>query len=773
MRIDDVAQLSERAYALFRDVTRMRLWRKERFLEQVRHSRHPIDIPPSMIGRARPIYSGMGGEVIDRAKALLRDPVGVRLDVAQVGISRQAELQRERVQAWLTGALQRTLFYGERTIEEMVLEDLLLRSRAYVRVLPNPGAWAALLAGGDVAEAIARALPADLSTDDVVGEPCAEPEPESESEQESKPELEAEEGSETEREPVLADEGEGEAEDEGEDVAALIDAIEDELARARRRFEELRRRVFPIAVQWVPARSVIDLWDMDGLAEVYELQLLPVYHVLRDFRDADGKPLARELARSVDPEKLTESDYAVVLIRADREHIQIALVDWGVDVLWGEEMPLTQRRVVARPELLWQGPHGMGAVPYAVFRGRTTTAAEPALYYRGFLDDAAKLIVRLDEILTQRHSSARWGAWPQLYIKKTLPTSGAVAAALGGGDAQTAFEVREGGVAESLGPGEELVRVPWFDPEAQRILDQTEAQLRTDIMRHTLGPGAYGQVPAQSGYQQALLETAAAIHLEPFRRGAEAGYARLAELLIRAARALLRQGLPDIPVRYATPDGASYVTLNRALADQEWTISASIVTKPVGGDLALYQAIAFAEDRGYITHEEALRRIGDPYPQRTIAQRYAEQVLLSPAVIQAAQQEVLKRALAALGQGAVMGLPGQPIVPQALAQAMASLPSAQLPPELLARLPQPGVNSALLARGPAGPMGGIAGGTATGAGLANLAAPLAGFAGIPPAPQMRPGARVPPASPAVVGQAQAAPGGAMRQRDIAARGLGR
>lgn len=743
VRIDDVDRLSERAYTLFRDMARLRLRRKERFLEQVRHSRHPIDIPPSMVGRARPIYSGMGGEVIDRAKALLRDPMGVRLDVAQVGISRRAELERERVQAWLTGALQRTLFFGERSVEEMVLEDLLLRSRAYVRVLPNPQAWMALLSGEGTARALAAALPEGAprpgDDDDGTNEDVA----------------------------VVVHVDDDGAEDA--EAAAAVAAAMAELAEARRRFAELRRRVFPIAVHWVPARAVVDLWDMDGLAEVYELQLLPVHHVLRDFRDADGRPLAKELAASVDPDRLSESDLAVILIRADREHLQVALVDWGLDVLWGEEQPLTQRRPVSRPELLWQGPHGMGVVPYAVFRGRTTTAAELALYYRGFLDDAAKLIVRLDEILTQRHSSARWGAWPQLYIKKNLPASGAVAQALGGGDAQTAFEVREGGVAESLGPGEELVRVPWFDPEAQKILDQTEAQLRTDIQRHTLGPGAYGQLPAQSGYQQALLETAAAIHLEPFRRGAEAGYARLADLLLRAGRALLRHGLPDIPVRYATPDGATYVTLTRDLAEQEWTVTAGIVTKPVGGDLALYQAVAFAEDRGYITHEEALRRIGDPYPQRTIAQRYAEQVLLSPAVIQAAQQEVLKRALAALGDQAAPAMPGQPIVPQALAQALAGLPQAQLPPELLARLPQPGVNSALLARGPGGPMGGIAGGTSAGAGLPNQASPLAGLAGIPPAPQSRP----PRPGPAITGQGQAAPGGALRQRDLAARGLGR
>jgi len=547
-----------------------------------------------------------------------------------------------------------------------------------------------------------------------------------------------------------------------------------------KQYAELRRRVFPISVQWVPARFVVDLWDNDGLAEVYEIQILPVHQVLRTYRDSEGRPLARDLADRVNLQMITESDVVTLLIRSDREHIQIAIVDYGAEILLGPDVPPFVRRVSATRQILWEGEHCLGTPPYAVFHGRMTTHANITFAYRGFLDDAAKLIVRLDEILTQRHSSARWGAWPQLYIKKNLPASGAVAGAvgLGGGDAQTSFEVREGGVSESLGPGEELVRVPWFDPEAQKILDQTEMQLRTDIQRHTLGPGAYGQLPAQSGYQQALLETAAAIHLEPFRRGIEAGYARLADVLVRSARALLRYGVPDIPVRYSGVDGDTYVTLTKDLAEEDWTVSASIVTKPVGGDLALYQAVAFAEDRGYITHEEALRRIGDPYPQRTIAQRYAEQVLLSPPVIQAAQQEVLKRALAALGQGADVPLPSQPIVPQALADTLSQMggpgggpggpggPGQGLPPELAMRLPMPGVNSALLARGPNGPMAGVFSGTSATGGLPNPASALAGLAGVPPAPQRRPG-------PFPVGQAQGAPGGALRQRDLAARGLGR
>lgn len=741
--IPDLAQLSDHGWRLFTDPARLRLRRKERFVEQVRHSRHPIDIPPSLSGRARPIYSGMGGEVIDRAKAILRDPEGVRLDVAQTGISRRAELARERVQAWLAGAVRQAMLTGARPLEDMVLEDLLLRSRAYLRVLPNPSAWAAILADVPPAEAVATAAPADLEAPDTDA---------------------GDRGIEVE--PVPGDLGE-DTDDAGEDAAAR--AVQ-EAERLLRHFAELRRRVFPISVQWVPARFVVDLWDHDGLAEVYELQLIPVHQVLRAYRDEDGKPLASLLAERVQLQHLTESDLVSVLLRSDREHLQIAVVDWGPEVLFGEELPPFLRRVASTPELIWQGPHHLGTPPYAVFQGRLTTAADITFAYRGFLDDAARLIVRLDEILTQRHSSARWGAWPQLYIKKSFPTSGAAAAAagLGGGDAQTSFEVREGGVSESLGPGEELVRVPWFDPEAQKILDQTEAQLRSDIQRHTLGPGAYGQVPAQSGYQQALLETAAAIHLEPFRRGAEMGYARLADLLLRSARALLRCGLPDIPVRYSGADGDTYVTLTPDLAEEDWTVRATIITKPVGGDLALYQAVAFAEDRGYITHEEALRRIGDPYPQRTIAQRYAEQVLLSPPVIQAAQQEVLKRALAALGTGAPLGLPSQPLVPQALADTLSG--QQNLPPELALRLPMPGVNSALLARGPGGPMAGVFGGTSATGGLPNMAAPLAGLAGAPPPPQRRPG---PSPGPFPTGQAQANPGGPLRQRDLAARGLGR
>lgn len=144
---ETLAAFLDQAVQVWQDWSTVRS--KEADLEAVRHNEHAIDVPESILSRVRITKSGKAAEKVELAKLLLHDKQGPNVTVAPFGTSQQAVRDRFRVQDWLGGLLLHAEHQGTRSLDDAITEDLLIRSRAYVYVGPDPVALLANRNAGD------------------------------------------------------------------------------------------------------------------------------------------------------------------------------------------------------------------------------------------------------------------------------------------------------------------------------------------------------------------------------------------------------------------------------------------------------------------------------------------------------------------------------------------------------------------------------------------------------------------------------------------------
>lgn len=579
---------------------------KDQTIESVRYNTHNLGIPESMASRTMEVRSGKGPEKVRRAKNLLINRDGPNVSVAQMGAGPRKESDRERVETWCQGALRAVEHMTGTPLSEVVTEDVLVKSRGFVMVLPNAHvAWNTIV------------------TDD----------------------------------------------------------------KAKDYDERCAR--FPIYARPVAARNLIPLFhDRDGLVETFEYIDMSVQDVIDTFQNENGEPLARYLANCVLKDGgyygITPQHRVCVVYHCTKDNLSIFTTSMSMSSHSTEEW--ASRYDSGIDELLSEGDHGMGRVPYAFFPGSLTPAADPVLKYEGFLDYAHSLIFNLDMAKTQLASSARQAAWPNMVIQRPADF-------IGTGDRPADFVLNEGGV-ETLEPGEELKNPGWVNAENYRLLEATIRDLELQIDFHTLGAASYGSTDVQSGYLQAQLSAATENVLQPYEIGLSAGYSDLCDLLIRAARYILtvkkeRVGKDgsiyswaEIPVRSADPFSGKFVEMDLRLADADWSITASVKAKPVGGEAAQVAVLGQLQDRGLLDDVGFLLEMGKRNPQAILRRVERDKTRKAPQLQELKMQAVTARWFAALQQQAEAGMPQNPQIPSALAQVLRSQ-------QAQARLPDP------------------------------------------------------------------------------------
>lgn len=584
---------------------------KYQSIDDVLYNKHPIDVPPDMVGRAMPFYTGVAMEKMTRAAALLTDREGLpKITVPAMGAGIAQRDRAERVQSWVLSALRWVSYSGQDSLDALITWDLLLRSHTWVSVLPMPALWGPL----------AQARPDD-----------------------DEPDLDSA----------------GSMNEVWERVGEYLATVDD-VERTARAQDNIRRSTFPIVVRHVPGEHVIAQWKQGLLKEVREYQQVPVSFVLNTYVDLDGKPLAEHLARTAEIEELTDSDVCTLLIRTDQHHMQVAVLDF---ILQGQTTTLGHQ-FHGVEEIIWEGEHGMGCVPYAYFPGRTTAAKNLANRYYGFVDNIVGANVHLDYLVTERNTTTRTVAWPHLYVERSHQL---VDGSIGSGDRPPPIEIREGGVFAGLGPGEKFSVIPWGTAEGYRLLDQAESAAHSYIDRHTFGPSMYGAPSGDSGYMLAQMQAAAESVLAPFKIGKVLGYQRLCQLLVRAARWLIDAGCGPIPVRYTSTDGMRWVEMTDDLVNYDWEFMVEIDARPIGGDQALLTMLRGAEDAGYIAHTTAMSRFGVRDVQQEMYKIFGEKALFAPETQQQVLQPIIAAILGALAKPQQPKLPEQPVIPAALA----------------------------------------------------------------------------------------------------------
>lgn len=607
----DIGFIADRAYELWQSGWDLRA--KEDYIQQVLHDEHILKIPPNMASRVVPHYTGRCAEKLELARELLIDEDGPQVEVGRDGASDKADRNRELLQEWLQGALWQMEKGAVEGLEEKVTEDLLVRSRAWVRVMPKPDAWAG-------------APELDLGNLDMLDP----------------------------------------------------DEIERRTNETRELVERYRQLNFPIAAEWVPAESVFPSFDRyAGLTEVYEVQSLTVQEVLDSYLDEDGNPLAKQLQEHTDDAHVTPRDLVTLVVCADTEHIQFAVVSLIMDLREDRRPDAAYQNVT--DEIIWEGPHHMGRVPYARFKGRERSSRNPVRKYFGFLDKVAPLVENLDNAMTQFGSSGRWAAWPLMAVERT---AGSLAPATRrGGETPAVIQYVEGGVLD-LPMGARLHNPGWIDSDAFQIhtnyIDRCEAQIDGLTFSKVVGGAAGG---ADSGYQYAQMSSNAEQVLGAARRGASLGWAEVCDLAKRAALCLMRvYDFDPIPVRKVDREAAQYITLSEKLAAYDADIRISLRARPVGGEAAELTMIGQMMDRGLIDPIGALTRLGDRTAHRTLQRVRQFQLLMSQPVQAVQQQETANRIAMAFRNQAAARIPLEGEVPSALAGQVTS-------PLLTSRLP--------------------------------------------------------------------------------------
>lgn len=725
-----------------------RLRQKDAYLDTVRHNQHDLRVPESLLadGRAIYVYAGIAAEKAERGKALVGDEP--QWHVAQAGNTRKAQREREQVQNWLEGAYQSAVTQNpDVVIDDLVDDDLLLKGRGYLFIAPNPQAWTAML-GPRFDAAIGGQ--ARHGSDDEASTPGR---------------LNLDDARTMDQVVTLA-----------EAHMAAADTLGAAAQAAHEQQESVARAMFPITTRWVPARNVVAYSAPNGrgLREVWEWQQWGLADFLATYVDADGNPLARDLATrlALAGATPTADDVVSVVIRADALHLQIAVTDVRLS------STVTDRRYAiphGGPEWVWSAEHYMGEPPYAYFPGRQTTAEEPALRFHGFLDDAIHNCVLYDELMSQLYSITHSIAYPYPILEQGFPPQG-----VSPGTRPPRIELVEGEVYLGLPPGAKIVPLTQASPEVIQYLRESAAAVQARIDLQTLSAASAGTQTGESGYMYAQMSAASETTLEAARRGKERGWAHAGRLYIKAAKCLMDWGCGPIPVRHVSDEGAADVVLTLELAEQDWDIRCTVRGKPVGGELALTTTLLQQYRDRVIPMQTVRERLGYRNPTKLDEQILSEQIIMSGDLLKVIVQAVSNQVLAELQHQAAPQLPEQLMVPPALARILAEAGG-----EGAARLPQAWQQTAGLLPsglmpdtgmiGPAGNPGGT-GMSAMGGvpGAPNLTAQLS--AGLGP-PTMRPevegrGLMQAGMPSGQLGQAKGSPGSAQNMSQIlGARGI--
>jgi hypothetical protein len=700
-------ELVRRAQQVYTDGAPLR--EKDHQRELVAASEHLIDIPEHLVEYAWPFYTHIGEDKLNRGVSLLHDPLGARVKVAPPGPSQKALQQATAYRDWCEGMLKVADVAGQGSQDSLIRRDILLFGRACRRILPNPSVWAGILKSRKSKLLQPGFLTQAHTIDDV---------------------------------RQLA-----------EDVLAESYGVSrDEEAQARQPFLRV-----PIDVARVPPASIRIEKDAWGPCRAWEYQRWSVQNVLDTFVDHNGDPLARDLALAVEGRELTESDVCTLCIRADRTHVQYAILSLSLDDQVGDD---AYRRPYGHDEIIWEGEHGLGALPYAWYEGRVTHFTDDARRYSGYLDPILDAVRALDTLITQLLTAAFFAAYPQLAIERPENATADPLRKLGKDGEGPTFTIEPGGISVALGPGEKFVRVPWTSPEDYDHLHRSIDHILRFIDMHTLGPTAYGShAGADSGFQYGQMQAATENTLTEYEIGLEKGDADACDKMRRTALALMRRGLGGIPVRLTTEEGQRYVTLEPEVAEIEFDTTVEIRTQPAGGLMALAQTMGYLKSQGWISDLTAQERLNIRNPEREAQRRLVEAITNQPAMLDLAAKVVQQRVLQALTQQLAPVLPGQPMLSSNLAGLLGQSQAPDLA-GLQARLP--GGLDALTGGMPPADLGG----NVPGGGPATFGQQLQGQGVAPDALRAPtgydtrggPGPLGPP-----YGQGQAMPGGLARQ----------
>lgn len=629
MLIKDVEKLADRAILQYDANSDLR--QLDREITDLRHADYRLQIPTSMKERATPIYARIADEKVNRCTALIDDPRGPVFSAARMGQTAKADADRETLQQWIQGGLAVNEDTSERRLHSMWIQDNLQYGRAWGRVLPGIDAYDGMPGEGAGVEV-----------------------------------------------RILADNYDPTQPDE---EAIKLARRHSQAVTAAQHRHKCRR--FPVKVEWVPAPAVHDLWDSWGLREVYDIQEIKAATVLSDYIDQDGEPLAQKLADAVEEDQLSPNDMVTVVTRADRDHIQVALIGWLIDE--GDDNR-TSHQVLNVEEIIWEDEHGMGECPYILFSGRETQSRNPRRRYNGILHPVRDLCKAYDNLVTQLMSAVRMVAWPSLVLYKSPEAQGV--------DRPARIVLEEGNVYGGLAVGDKLENPQWTNAGDFRLLFEAATLLLRLIDTATLTMAAYGAASAESGYQQAQLEAGAQTVLEASTIGLEKGYRRLGRLMFLAGRSLMEIGSGDIPVRFVNDEGTKYVVLTEELAAQDWHIEVSIRSKPAGGEHALATTLAFMEDRGWTDKEYSQERLGIRNPGRIQEGRYLDALRNHPKVLDLLAQSTIDYALSALTEQLAQQ-PENPVMPAAAIGALQTEGALSRLPGGLRQLGAPAPNAGL------------------------------------------------------------------------------
>lgn len=689
-----ITDLTDAAERVYRDPGFTNLRAKHDDREALIFDQLPVLVPEKMAPRVREVQQGAAMDKVSRGITLITDPRRpIDINVAKVGKSERAEKMRERLRAWLLSFWNEQAWRGgsEGSLDWFIKWGVIVHSVCAVRVQPYTAAWAALTATKPKKKSLDLS---DTSTPEEVAQRVNE---------------------------FLA---------EAADIA-----LDDEDAEAL-----VMRRVLPFHLTYVPGHSLRWRDDqfsrMRGPAEVWEFRAQPAQEVLDNYVDAKGRPLAQQLTREVDARQLGPEDEVVVVIRADRTHMQIFVSGMSIDHVEGDRTSYTRH---GTDEIIWEGEHGLDRVPYAIFTGRMTPARELVNRFVGLIDPAYKQLCELNQIATEIATVRADVVYPVNYVKKHQESPG-----VADKDRPAAIELEPGTIIEATGPGESIETVPLTSREGLEWLQRNYEMLMSAVERLTFGGPAYGSGSVDSGYLQSMQEAATTSTLEPYRGGCEQGYTDFFQLVLATGRALHAKGLPSIPVRSCLPEGREWEELDPDMTGADWSISVSIQQQHPAGRMALLQAIAFEVDRGWKTDEEAIREAGNPYPLQVMQQREIETYAKDPALHQFITNLIQQQFQLALQQEQLSSIPTQPLLPPALAGVLSPMASDPSLGAIGARLPQgmpppgtPGISN--MPALPSGQPGGIPGGPNLFAQAAPPMGPQGQGGGFPLMAQSQPG----------------------------------
>lgn len=609
-------------------------WRqKQKLIDELRFSQSDLHVPDAILKtqRSQPVYAFLAHEIMGLFGNLMDEKDGPLITVSAYGISTRSLTDRDVVQGWCTGQMQRQEEDQIDGLRKVVHQDLGVRGWTLVRVLPN-NAWRDM--------PIVDAMREDESLDE---------------------------------------------------YKARVEDVADAQ-------EVFRRSVNPIDFQWVPALGAVVVEQQRRLKEVWEFREMTIPDVraawmaLREPSEDEDASALEEAAKSVNT--LTNEYVVTVVSRADAEHLQFGICPFTLDTTYQDRTDAKDIRNVE--EIIWQGPHLMGTVPYSFFPGRVTNSNDPVLRYAGFLDPVIQLIQRYDELLTQLYSMCRIAAWPMLVEEVQV-------GGLGTGDNAPAIELEEGGIV-ILPAGHKLSNPQWTNTNDLQSLLRAIQLLRHEIGLKTFPEAAFGAADTASGYQQSLVQNAAESGMAEFQKGANKGWSGVLRLAVRAARALISQGSGPIPVKLVGDDGAEYVTLRKEQAFKDWDISVKVNLQPIGGEAALMNTLANEINAGLLSRQTAMERLGIRNPSREMKRILLEQVYSGQAVVQQLQQLFLQRSMA-LALQETSKPPTNPTISQGLASATTNPDLRMLIPGQNA-LPATGAPNAHIQNGQAPPPAG-------------------------------------------------------------------